>query len=383
VAAINNSSFLSTTRNPWEKSRILYERIDGMRNVSVVLGGQIGSEGKGKIAGYLALKDDFDFAISNFYPNAGHTWREGEEKVVVHQLPIGLVNQRTQLLIGPGSTISLYKFFSEILKYELNYKVSQRLNIHPRAAVVLEKHIDVEKAANLARIASTLTGGAGASSQKIMRSQDACLARDIDELKEFIKMPTEEVLIKAIAEEKKILVEGAQGFELDINYGYEYPCCTSRQTNVMQVLADSGIPYNAVDRVYAVLRTFPIRVGDRPEGSSGGWEARETSWAEIEEKSGWSKGEIEKVEITTTTKRNRRVFEFDYKRLKRMVAINRPTDLCLNHVDYLDRKDHGVIKFSNLSGITRAMIERIEDEAQIPVSLIGTGPNNHDIIDRR
>ena len=48
--------------------------------VTVVVGGMAGSEGKGKVAGYLALHDDMTHAICNFMPNAGHTWRSGDKK---------------------------------------------------------------------------------------------------------------------------------------------------------------------------------------------------------------------------------------------------------------------------------------------------------------
>ncbi|SCM82322.1 Adenylosuccinate synthetase (fragment) [uncultured Sporomusa sp.] len=354
-----------------------------MGKVSVVLGGQLGSEGKGKIAGYLALKDGFDYSINNFYPNAGHTWVDDTSKVVVHQLPIALVNTNIKLVIGPAAAIFLTQLLSEIIKYEQIYKISQRLYIHPRAAVVLDKHIEQEKVANLARVASTLTGGAAAITEKLLRSTDVRLARDFEALKPYTQRPTEEIILDALQNGKKVLVEGAQGFELDINYGFEYPYCTSRQTHTTQVIADCGIPYNEVDRVYAVIRTYPIRVGNREEGTSGQWPSTELTWSKVEERGGWSRNELKINEKTTTTKRNRRVFDFDYERLKKMVQINQPTDICLNHVDYLDKSDHGVRDFNLLSAKAQTMIKKIEKEIDVKVSLIGTGPNNQDIIDLR
>lgn len=73
--------------------------------VTVVVGGMAGSEGKGKVAGYLAIHDDMTHAICNFMPNAGHTWRSGDKKVMVQTLPQAVVNPHTTLMISAGSAI--------------------------------------------------------------------------------------------------------------------------------------------------------------------------------------------------------------------------------------------------------------------------------------
>lgn len=350
--------------------------------ISVVLGGQIGSEGKGKIAGYLALRDNYNFSINNFYPNAGHTWVGEDRQVKVHHLPIALVNNTTNLLIGPAAAISVSGLLEEMNKYEESYQVSHRLRIHPRAVIVEDKHKEMEKnSTDLNMISSTLTGGGAASAEKILRRTDVKLCRDVPELRQYLS-DTEVILHKAISEGKGILIEAAQGFELDINYGYEYPFTTSRQTTTGQLIADCGVPFEAINKIYCVLRTYPIRVGNSKDGTSGGWGKEELSWEIIQKRAGLPENYFDDIEYTTTTHKKRRVFEFDFDRLEYMININQPTDLCVNHVDYLNAKDTGVTQYELLSTETKKFIKKVEDYSGIKVTLIGTGGKNNHIVDR-
>ena len=122
--------------------------------VTLVLGGQAGSEGKGKIAGYLAMRENYIASVANFMPNAGHTWVGDEgQKVMVQQLPQSVVNGHSLLLISAGSAIDLDIFLSEVERY----KAEDRIIIHPMPMVIQQKHRDMEpKTKN--RISSTLTG---------------------------------------------------------------------------------------------------------------------------------------------------------------------------------------------------------------------------------
>ncbi|MBC9784987.1 adenylosuccinate synthetase [Heliobacterium chlorum] len=352
-----------------------------MKVVSAIIGGQIGSEGKGKIAGYIACKDNIKYAINNFFPNAGHTWKLGKNKVVVHQLPIALVNKNTQLLIGPAAAVDLDKLIEEINTYDSQFKVRERLKISPRAVVVQKYHREQEKKdSNLLNISSTQTGGAAAYIEKIMRKSSVKLCRDEPELTDFIAQNgTDIILHNAIDSGESIVIEGAQGFELDINHGFDFPHCTSRQTNLAQMVADCGIPIDALKNIYCVIRPFPIRVG----GQSGPWSKQELRWEDIEQNAGMPIGHLKEKEYSTTTHKRRRVFAFDFERLKLMVKIYTPSDFCLNHVDYINHKDFGIKQFKLLSNESQQFIKKIENETDVPVTLIGTGPDNEHIIDRR
>lgn len=315
-----------------------------MGGATVVFGGQAGSEGKGAIVGYLARRERFDAAICNFMTNAGHTWMGDDgEKVVVQQLPVSLVSPEIPLLlIGPGSAITLEQLWKEIGLYDSDYNVSARLRIHPRAVIIDPAHV-AEEQSGVKYIASTLKGCGTALAAKSRRDPALRLARDIEALKPFLA-DTTTLVNNVLAKGGPVMVEGAQGYDLDINHGISYPHCTSRQTTPAQVLADSGIAPQRVRRSIAVVRSYPIRVGNIVEGGeqvgySGPFGAREVTFEEIEKRSGYP---TPLAEFTTVTKRLRRIFEMDFERVAQMVQVTGATHLALTFADYLDYKIAGM-----------------------------------------
>ena len=69
----------------------------------VVVGGQYGSEGKGKISAFITLREDIDICIRCGGPNSGHSFvAEDGRTMLVRQLPTGFVNPRTMLMIPAG-----------------------------------------------------------------------------------------------------------------------------------------------------------------------------------------------------------------------------------------------------------------------------------------
>ena len=137
-----------------------------------------------------------------------------------------------------------------------------------------------------------------------------------------------------------VLVEVPQGHGLSLN-GKFYPHCTSRDCTVMQAASDAAIHPSFVGPVMLVLRTFPIRVGNLmeipPEGKS--WDAS-MEWGKSgdcypdQKELTWDELGVE-PEITTVTKRVRRVFTFSQQQLIEAMSASRPTHIFLSHVDYL------------------------------------------------
>lgn len=352
------------------------------KGVWIVYGGQVGSEGKGAIVGYLARKHPWGAAICTFMTNAGHTWvpAGGGDSVVVQQLPMGVVSPSVErLLIGPGAALTLERLEQEINTLEARgFQVERRLQIHPRTMIIEEEHRVYEKEA-LAYIGSTGKGCGAALADKVLRRQSVRMARDVAWLKPYLN-DTTQVVNEAIDSGRGVLAEGAQGFDLDINHGIDYPHCTSRGTTPMQVLADCGIDGRMVVRSIAVLRTFPIRVG----GPSGPFGAREIDWAQVSAHAGRAV-----QEITTVTKKVRRVFEMDYDRLATMSQTCRPTDLALTGADYVEPVLAGATLEDIKLGMPRAMSEMVwkiekaaaRRTARPRVRLIKTGPADDQIID--
>lgn len=354
--------------------------------VTVVLGGQAGSEGKGKFAGYLALQDKFPIAVSNFMPNAGHTWVSDEgDKVMVQQLPQAVVNKDTELFISAGAAIDIDTLISETHRYG----AAHRLAIHPRAMIIDQRHKDAE-AASLNRISSTLKGCGHALAEKVMRHPEVRLAKDVEELKPWVlgEGSFSRLLMYYLNEGLDIMVECPQGFDLDVNHGLEYPYCTSRQTITAQAIADAGLPPQVVEEVIAVIRPYPIRVGDVYDengnkiGTSGTYlDSKEITWEEVARRGNVPFETIS--EYTTVTGKLRRVFEPHWGRLRQMVEVNGVTQIALNFANYIDYSVTGARTPEELTPKVWDFINKIEDETGVKVTLVGTGPKHSDIVDLR
>lgn len=342
--------------------------------------------GKGKICGYLAKKDNYSISTNNWSSNAGHTYIENDgRKIIVSHLPMAMVNKDTKICINAGAIITPEILYKEINEYK-DLIGERKIYIHPRTMIIQEKHREYEKE-NI-RSGSTFKGCGAALADKILRKKDIILAKDYfknvsknyNDVIEIVD--TAEILNK---EEKEILIEGAQGQDLDINYGLDYPNVTGRMCSASQLVADAGISVFNVKDIYMIIRPYPIRISNETnigqEIYSGDYAgSREITWQEIARRCGYE-GNLE--EYTTVTKKKRRVFEMNWERLKYSVMINKPTQIVLNFAQYIDYNAYKCKKYNELPQKVKDFILKIEEETGVPVTLIGTGEKNEDIIDLR
>ena len=241
---------------------------------------------------------------------------------------------------------------------------------------------DVEQErAMLDTISSTAQGVGAASARKIMgrggkANPPVRLAKDIEDLRPFIR-ESQAILEGAFIRGEHVLLEGTQGTSLSLHHGM-YPWVTSRDTTVAGCLADAGIASTRVRRVIMVCRTYPIRVG----GPSGHMEL-EITYEELAARSGIDIAELRNTETTTTTKKQRRLAEFDWEQLHRSTMLNGPTDIALTFVDYLDSANREAYRFEQLKLESVRFIEEVERVSGVPVSLISTNFNWRNVIDRR
>ena len=344
--------------------------------VDVIVGGQYGSEGKGQIAGHLAM--EYDLLVRVGGPNAGHKVFELPEPYTHHQLPSGSRrNLNAQLLIGPGAVLNVEKLLQEIAECSVEYN---RLRIDRRAMVI--KEVDIENETTLVgEIGSTGQGVGAATSRRIMnRNMTTELAKDIPELAPYMCNALD-ILSSTLAANGRICLEGTQGTALSLFHG-DYPYVTSRDTTVSGCIAEAGIPPSKIRRVVMVCRTYPIRVQNPEDGTSGPM-SQEISLSVIAERSGKSLEELEKTEITSTTRRERRIAEFDWDLLRRASLLNAPTDIALTFTDYLSCKNGEARRFEQLEPATIQFIQEVQRVSGARVSLISTGFNFRSIIDRR
>ena len=342
--------------------------------VDVVVGGQYGSEGKGQIVSYLAR--EYDLLVRVGGPNAGHKVFEVPEPYAHHQLPSGTRKSEARLLIGPGAVLRVDKLLREIADCGVD---AQRLRVDGNAMIITEDDINAE-AELVKNIGSTGQGVGAATARRIMqRKKGTLLAKHIPELKPFLGNALD-ILEDAFSQNEKVLLEGTQGTGLSLYHGV-YPYVTSRDTTALGCLAEAGIPPNRVRKVVMVCRTYPIRV-ESPEKETSG-PLRDISWEEIARRSGYSAEKLRKAEKTTTTKRRRRIGEFEWRLLHRAAFLNGATDVALTFTDYISKENVKAKRFEQLTQETINFIQEIERVTGAPVSLISTGFNSRSIIDRR
>ncbi|CAN7219662.1 adenylosuccinate synthetase [Microbacterium sp. LjRoot45] len=349
------------------------------RLVDVYVGGQYGSEGKGNIAYHLAHEYDVLMRVGG--PNAGH--RVPTEPPYTHRLlPSGtLANSNALLLIGPGTTLDLDVLMGEIADCAVE---ADRLVIDSQAMVIEAEDVAAE-ATLKATIASTGKGGGSAASRRIMgrsaqHEPPVRLARDVPELAPYVGS-TASRLEQAFAAEKRVMLEGTQGTLLSLFHGY-YPFVTSRDTTTAACLSEAGIGPHRLRRVIMVVRTYPIRVGN-PANSTSGRMSQEIDWDVVAERSGLNGDDLRRVEKGSVSQTDRRVSEFDWEMLQRASELNGATDIALTFVDYLDGSNMNARRFDQLAKGTIHFVEEVSRVAGAPVSLISTGFDTRSLIDRR
>lgn len=334
------------------------------KTVTVVVGGQFGSEAKGKVISFLA--NEFDITVRTGSPNAGHTvFGDDGVEYKLQQIPSTFLNKKCLLCIGAGALINPEVLEKEVLKTNTH----ERLIIDPQAGIIEEKHLQQEGDL-VSRIGSTGKGCGAALADRIWR-KDFKLAQDFFKNKYTIKNVSE-IINEGIDKGKHVLVEATQGFGLSIYHG-TYPHVTSRDTTASGFLAEAGISPFAVKDIILVIRTYPIRVA----GPSGPL-PHEISWDTLSKKVG-----TEIIEMTTVTGKVRRVGEFDIDIVKKAIQINRPTQIALQFLNYMFPKDESKNRWDALGTDAKEYIQSLEQQLGIPITLIGTGKNNEAMIDRR
>jgi adenylosuccinate synthase len=321
-----------------------------------------GDEGKGKIISYLAIKDNPKIIVrGGAGPNAGHTIRDGDKVYKVRMLPSGFLNKDAKVMIGPGVVIN-----PDILKKEIqDFNVSGRSFIDKQCGIIEETHLTRDSKGELKeKIGSTGSGTGPANADRAMRVLK--LAKDIDSLSALV-IDVPQAINSALSANENILVEGTQGTFLSLWHG-TYPFVTSKDVTASGICADVGLGPTKVDEVIVVFKSYVTRVGTGPLEN-------ELSLEEAEKK-GWS-------EFGTVTGRQRRAANFDFNLARRAIMLNGATQICITKLDVLFPDCASKNSFDDLSNDAKAFIKNIEDELHTPVTIIGTGTDIIDVIDRR
>lgn len=422
--------------------------------VQVVVGSQWGDEGKGKIIDVLSEKMDLVVRFQGG-ANAGHTVYIGEQKFVLHLIPSGILRPGVVCIIGEGVVLDPEAFFSE-LDYlnEAGVDYKNRILVSPRTHIIFPYHkrLDqfTEQDKGAKQIGTTGRGIGPAYSDKYnrigIRAVDLINERireqkirenvayknflfqtyykgagmDEDEMQVVGKNYAEairpyiretlDIVHKYRMENKNVLLEGAQGALLDVDYG-SYPYVTSSHTLAGGCTIGSGVPPTGIDEVTGVLKVYQTRVGNGPFPTENHGEDGE---------------KLRKLggEFGATTGRPRRCGWLDLVAARYSIMVNGITNLALTKLDVLDHFDtiyvctaykykgellesfpadqscleeiepvyeaikgwkaatSGALTYEELPEGARAYIEHIEQSCDVPVKYVSVGFRRDQIIIR-
>ncbi len=412
----------------------------------VVLGAQWGDEGKGKIVDLLTEQVGAVVRYQGGH-NAGHTLVIGGKKTVLHLIPSGILREGVLCLIGNGVVLSPAALRKEIAELEAEgVEVRSRLKISPATPLIMPYHIALDQAREKAlagRAIGTTGRGIGPAYEDKVARRGVRVAdlKYPDELAEKLRgvidyhnfvltrylgaegVDYQAVLDEALAfgeyvepmkhdvagllhqlrrEGRRVLFEGAQGSLLDIDHG-TYPYVTSSNTTVGGALAGTGVGADAIDYVLGIAKAYATRVGGGPFPT----ELHDAMGEEIRKRG---------QEFGATTGRPRRCGWIDIVALKRAVAINGITGLCVTKLDVLDglpslkmciayryhgketeyppldaagwdeiepvylefpgwsESTHGITEWDKLPPAARAYLRALEELVGCPLAIVATGP---------
>jgi len=199
-----------------------------MMRIDVLIDLQRGDCGKGKISKVLDDKYNYSAIMKfNGSGNAGHAVWIGDKKYTAHYLTSGIYNKDCKIVIGPGCVLNTKEFLSEFDRFNGRFKLEGRTFIHPYTHIITANHISDDYNEN--KIGTTNKGNGPCYSDKYKRT--GIRAQDVEELSRFI-LPKK--IVKDIMKIRptitsghgKLLMEGSQGWWLDIDHG-DYPYVTS------------------------------------------------------------------------------------------------------------------------------------------------------------
>jgi len=335
-----------------------------MSKADIIVGIQWGDEGKGKIVDKLAQEYDV-VCRSQGGHNAGHTiWVDGV-RYALHLVPSGILNPKAINIIGNGVVLNPESIIKEMVQFE---NLEGRLFISDKAHLNLPYHslIDIarEKLKGTEAIGTTGKGIGPAYSDKINRvghrvsellepeqlslniekyfTQNKAIFDALDlelpsmdevrtqineyneKLAPFISNTTDMVW-KLLDQDKKILLEGAQGTLLDIDHG-TYPYVTSSNTVSAGACTGLGLNPKDIGIITGIVKAYTTRVGNGPFPTEDFGDAGKTM------------ADVGK-EVGTTTGRGRRCGWFDAVAVKYASRLNGCDQLSLMKLDVLDGFD--------------------------------------------
>lgn len=352
----------------------------------VIIGGQWGDEGKGRVVDSFASRADVVVRF-NGGNNAGHTIVVDNKKIILHLIPSGILYHGKKCLITEGVVIDPCVLIEEINNLRKNgfFKSDSDLLISTNAHIIMPYHkaIDLlrEEKKGSKKIGTTGRGIGPAYEdkaartgirfgeliepeifrdklkelldeknlyiQKVLNGKPFAFDTIFDEYSNYARTlkqyayNTSYFLYNSIKNKKKIMFEAAQGALLDIDFG-TYPYVTSSHTLAASASIGSGISHFAINQVIAVTKAYTTRVGEGPFPT----ELHSGEGDYLRDKGG---------EYGSTTGRPRRCGWLDAALLRYVARITGVTGLAITKLDVLSglKKIKVCVKYRTKDGVKR------------------------------
>ncbi len=332
--------------------------------INLVIGGQWGDEGKGKLVDLLGEKADFAVRFHGGN-NAGHTVVVKGKKYPFHLMPSAILNKNATGVIANGVIIDPEVLLGEIEKIEKEgISLKHKLVISPRCHLIMPYHKALDEAYENARgknkLGTTKRGIGPTYADKVsyngirvyelmnweafqekfefqariknrilklfkvkavnVKSELAKFKRIRAKLLPYVK-DAYQLLQKAKAMKKNILLEGAHGVMLDNDFS-PYPFTTGSNVVTGAVNTGSGIPASSIDNTWVVVKAYTSRVGGGPLPT----EINDKTAEDIRKKG---------YEYGTTTGRPRRIGWLDLEAVKFAVEVTSANKVAITKIDIL------------------------------------------------
>ncbi len=295
-----------------------------IRYADVIVDLQAGDTGKGKVA--HALANNYDLILRyNGGSNAGHTVYHDGKKVVTHLVPIGVLFDIPSV-IGFGCVVSLTKLEEEIKDLnKAGFNTDGLIFVDERCHLVLDKHIEEDSSDS--KIGTTRQGIGPTYRDKYNRTGMRMKDLGIQPSLLFSVIDTYE-LFHNKHNDWRILCEGAQGFQIDIDWG-DYPYVTSSHCTIGSAVLN-GIPPQKIQKVIGTMKAYETYSGFKTTFQ----DETDPILQKIQEVGG---------EVGATTGRKRKVRWLDLDGVIKAININGVTDLIINKADIL--QEVGVFRY--------------------------------------
>jgi adenylosuccinate synthase len=335
--------------------------------VTAVIGLQWGDEGKGKVVDAFCQSADVAVRCQGG-ANAGHTVVIDGRRFILHLVPSGILTEETLCLIGNGVVVDLEVLAAEVKEIqEAGITTEGRLVISTQAHLVLPLHKQVEALQERSRgkqeLGTTRRGIGPCYSDKYARlgirvgdllepetlggkvrtlceafraagrrDTDVNADENLDYCLRHIALvraysgDAGDLIRRSISRDREIVLEGSQGFLLDIDHG-TYPFVTSSNTGIHALANGAGLAPRDIGSVVGVVKSYTTRVGAGPLPTL----MEEPFQSLVREKG---------REYGSTTGRPRRCGWLDLTAVRYACALNGVTSVAVTKLDTLSELEH-------------------------------------------